>query len=153
VATIRSVAQGVIGIAIIQAMLAAPGLIIMDVPAAGVWVFAILVLTIVQLPALIVLGPIIFYVFSVADSTSAVIFAIYMLLVGSSDALLKPLLLGRGVDVPMLVILLGAIGGMVFSGIIGLFTGAVGLALGYTLITVWANDDLEATAEEMNSQK
>ena len=147
IATIRSVAQGVIGIALIQAALAAPALLLMDVPLAGVWVLAILILTIVQLPAVIVIGPIIFYVFSVAEPTSAIIFSIYILLVGFSDALLKPLLLGRGVDVPMLVILLGAIGGMVFSGLIGLFTGAVVLALGYTLIRTWIDHDLSEKAD------
>jgi predicted PurR-regulated permease PerM len=125
----------------------------MDVPAAGLWVLAILFLAIIQLPAIIVIGPIIFYVFSVADSTSATIFAVYMLLVGFSDAPLKPLLLGRGVDVPMLVILLGAIGGMLFSGIIGLFTGAVVLALGYTFLNVWANDDLSESVAEIENPK
>ena len=148
IATIRSVAQGVIGIAIIQAALAAPALLLMDVPAAGIWALAILILAIVQLPPIIVIAPIIFYVFSVADSTSAIIFSIYLLLVGFSDTFLKPLLLGRGVDVPMLVILVGAIGGMIFSGIVGLFTGAVVLALGYTLIQVWINDDLSEKANE-----
>lgn len=153
VATIRSVAQGVIGIALIQAVLSAPAFILMDVPAAGVWVLAILILAIVQLPPLIVIAPIIFYVFSVSDSTSAIIFSVYILLVGASDTFLKPMLLGRGVDVPMLVILLGAIGGMIFSGIIGLFTGAVVLALGYTFINVWINHDLAEKVEEVERQQ
>jgi predicted PurR-regulated permease PerM len=149
IATIRSVAQGVIGIAVIQAAFSAPALILMDVPAAGVWALAILILAIVQLPAIIVIAPIIFYVFSVADSTSAIIFSVYLLLVGFSDTFLKPMLLGRGVDVPMIVILIGAIGGMIFSGIVGLFTGAVVLALGYTLVQVWINGDLSEKAHEV----
>lgn len=153
IATIRSVAQGVIGIALIQAAFAAPALLIMEVPAAGLWVLAIMILTIVQLPAIIVIGPIIFYVFSVAEPTSAIIFTIYMVLVGFSDALLKPLLLGRGVEVPMLVILLGAIGGMILSGLIGLFTGAVVLALGYTLVHVWIHHDLSEKVEEVNASE
>ncbi len=153
VATIRSVAQGVIGIAIIQALLAALGFIVMDVPAAGIWVFAVLVLAIVQLPPILVLGPVILYVYSVAEPVSATIFAGYMLIVGFSDTLLKPLLLGRGLDVPMLVILLGAIGGMVSSGIIGLFTGAVVLALGYTLLQAWINDELSEAAKETVGQQ
>ena len=148
IATIRSVAQGVIGIAIIQAALSAPALLLMDVPAAGIWALAILILAIVQLPAIIIIAPIIFYVFSVADSTSAIIFSVYLLLVGFSDTFLKPLLLGRGVDVPMLVILIGAIGGMIFSGIVGLFTGAVVLALGYTLVHVWIYGDLTKKVHE-----
>ena len=125
----------------------------MEVPAAGLWVLAIMILTIVQLPAIIVIGPIIFYVFSVAEPTSAIIFTIYMVLVGFSDALLKPLLLGRGVEVPMLVILLGAIGGMILSGLIGLFTGAVVLALGYTLVHVWIHHDLSEKVEEVNASE
>jgi len=60
-----------------------------------------------------------------------------------SDGFLKPLLLGRGVDIPMLVILLGAIGGMILSGILGLFIGAVGLALAYKLFMVWLDDNTD----------
>lgn len=55
------------------------------------------------------------------------------------DNVLKPLLLGRGVDVPMVVIFLGAIGGMLLSGIVGLFVGAIVLALGYKLFQTWLN--------------
>ena len=58
-------------------------------------------------------------------------------MVSFSDAVLKPLFLGRGVDVPMLVILMGAIGGMITSGIVGLFVGAIVLALGYKLVGEW----------------
>ena len=64
-----------------------------------------------------------------------------MLVVGLSDNVLKPLLLGRGVDAPMLVILLGAIGGMLLSGVVGLFTGSVILALGYSLLTSWLRNE------------
>jgi len=137
VATIRSVAKGVLGVALIQSLLAAIGLIAMDIPAAGIWAAIILVLAIMQLPPLLVLGPIAIWVFSTAEPVPATIFLVYALFVSFSDALLKPLLLGRGVNVPMLVILLGAIGGMITSGIIGLFIGAVVLALGYQLYRYW----------------
>ncbi len=139
--TIRSVVQGVIGIAAIQGTLALIGLMAIAVPFAWLWAFVVFFLGIIQLPSLIVLGPIIAYVFSVADTTSATIFAIYAILVGLSDNVLKPILLGRGVDIPMLVILLGAIGGMILSGILGLFVGSVGLALAYKLFTVWMEDE------------
>jgi len=145
--TIRSVAQGVLGIAIVQATFALIGMLIMDVPFAWIWGFAVMFLTIIQLPALIILGPIIAYVFSYADPTSATIFAIYAVIVGASDGLLKPIFLGRGVDVPMLVILLGAIGGMMLSGILGLFVGAVGLALSYKLFMAWLSGDVKAEME------
>ena len=116
----------------------AVGLLAVDVPGAGLWaLLLILLLAIVQLPPLLVLAPIILYVFSTASTTVAVIFMVWSILVSMSDAFLKPLLLGRGVEVPMLIILIGAIGGMIHSGIIGLFVGAVVLALGYELFKAW----------------
>lgn len=141
VSTIRSVTLGVLGIAAIQAILAGIGLVLADVPAAGVWVLLVLICAIVQLPPLLVLLPTIVYVFSEQSTTVAVVYMVWSILVGGSDTLLKPLLLGRGVDVPMLVILLGAIGGMIMSGIIGLFVGAVVLALGYKLFIAWLSGD------------
>lgn len=135
--TIRSVFKGVLGVAFIQSILAAVGLVVMGVPAAGLWAGAVLVLAIVQLPPLLVLGPIAVWVFSVAEPLPATVFAVYAFIVSISDSFLKPMLLGRGVDVPMLVILIGAIGGALSAGIIGLFVGAVVLALGYEILTAW----------------
>lgn len=147
VATIRSVAKGVLGVAIIQAILSAIGLIVMGVPAAGLWAGAILILAIVQLPPLIVLVPIAVWVFSVADPVPATIFAVYAFIVSISDSFLKPLFLGRGMEIPMLVILLGAIGGAIALGIIGLFIGAIVLALGYEILKSWMETD------ELNNPK
>jgi len=146
-ATIRSVAQGVLGVALIQTVLGGVGMLAIGVPYAGVWALLILLLAIVQLPPLLVLGPLIVYVFSVEATVPAVIFMIWSLMVSVSDSFLKPLFLGRGMDIPMLVILLGAIGGMILSGIIGLFVGAVVLAVGYTLFVAWLNPE-EAGSEE-----
>lgn len=137
IATIRSVATGVLGVALIQALLSGAGLLIADIPGAGLWAIAVLILAIAQLPPIIILGPIAAYYFSVADTTPAVIFLIFSFVVSSSDAFLKPMFLGRGMSIPMIVILLGAIGGMILSGIIGLFVGAVVLALGYELMIDW----------------
>ena len=137
VATVRSVAQGILGIAVIQALASAAGLVIMGIPLAGLWATLVLFLAIVQLPPLLILGPIAVYSFSAYDSVAAVVFSVFMLIISVSDGFLKPLLLGRGVDVPMLVILVGAIGGMIASGIIGLFVGAVVLALVYKLFEAW----------------
>ena len=141
VLTVRSVVQGVIGIAIIQASLSFVGLVIMDVPFAWLWAGVVLLLAIVQLPPWLILGPIIAYVFSYADNTAATIFAVYSIVVSISDGFLKPFLLGRGVDIPMLVILLGAIGGMLVSGILGLFVGAVGLSIAYKLFLAWLKQE------------
>ena len=137
--TIRSVAQGVLGVAMIQATLSALGMMVMDVPGWGLWTLVVLVMAIAQLPPILVLGFVSAYVFSVAETTPAVIFLVYCIVVSSSDAFLKPLFLGRGMQIPMLVILLGAIGGMIMSGIIGLFVGAIVLALGYELFMTWLN--------------
>ena len=145
-ATIRSVAQGVLGVAAIQAVLSALGMMVMEVPAWGLWSLIIMVLAIAQLPPLIVLGFVVAYVFSVAETTPAIVFAIYCVIVSASDGFLKPLFLGRGMSTPMLVILLGAIGGMMMSGIIGLFVGAIVLALGYELFLKWLNDGEEPEA-------
>lgn len=139
--TIRSVALGVLGVALIQAMLSAIGMVIAGVPGAGVWALLVLILAIIQLPPILVLGPVAIYVFSAQSTGMAIFFLIWAILVSGSDAILKPLLLGRGVDVPVLVILIGAIGGMVMSGIIGLFVGAVVLAVMYQLFSAWLSGE------------
>jgi predicted PurR-regulated permease PerM len=139
--TIRSVVKGVLGVALIQAILSAVGLLVAGVPAAGLWAGLVLVLAIIQLPPLIVLGPIAIWYFSTAEPLPATIFLVFSIIVSISDAFLKPLLLGRGVEVPMLVILIGAIGGAITHGIIGLFIGAVILALGYEILTKWMAPD------------
>lgn len=147
VATIRSVAAGVLGVAIIQSLLAAVGLVVMGIPAAGIWTFIILLLAIMQLPPILVLGPIAVWVFSTAEPVPATTFAIYSIVVSFSDAALKPMLLGRGMEIPMLVVLLGAIGGMIMSGIVGLFIGSTVLALGYQILVAWMETD------ELNNPK
>ncbi len=141
IATIRNVAKGVLGVAIIQALLSAIGLVLIGVPAAGIWTFAVLMLAIMQLPPIFVLGPIAIWVFSVADPIPATIFLVYALVVSASDGVLKPLFLGRGMEIPMLVILLGAIGGMIAYGIVGLFVGAIVLAMGYRVLIAWMETD------------
>lgn len=141
VATVRSVLQGVVGVAVIQAFLCGIGLFIMGIPMAPVWSAIILFLAIAQLPAILIIAPIIIWSFTSYDTVPAVIFAVWMLLAGLSDNILKPILMGRGLDIPMPVILLGAIGGMMASGIIGLFAGAVVLSLWYKLFSEWLQQE------------
>nr|WP_263458715.1 AI-2E family transporter [Bathymodiolus japonicus methanotrophic gill symbiont] len=100
IATIRSVAQGVLGVALIQATLAGMGMYVMDIPGWGLWTLMILILAVAQLPPLSVLIPAMFYVFSVAATTPAIIFAVWSIVVSMSDSFLKPMLLGRGMDTP-----------------------------------------------------
>ena len=138
-ATIRAVAQGVIGVAFIQAIIVGICLVIAGIPWAGVLALVVLVLAIAQMPALLVTLPAIGYIWSSGayGSGAATVYTVLLLLSGMADNILKPLLLGRGVDAPMPVILIGALGGMAVSGILGMFVGAVLLALGYQLFMGW----------------
>jgi predicted PurR-regulated permease PerM len=138
-ATIRSVARGVLGVAVIQAMLAGLGFMVAGVPAAGIWALLCLITATVQIGVGPVVIPVIVYMFATGDTLTAVLFLIWNALIMVLDNILKPLLLGRGVDVPMVVIFLGSIGGLLLSGIVGLFLGAIVLALGYKLFQTWLN--------------
>jgi predicted PurR-regulated permease PerM len=135
--TIRSVAVGIVGVAIIQGGLIGVGMLVAGVPHAGIWALLCLILAVLQLPPLLIVGPVVFYMFSYLSAPAAVAFAVWELAASLSDSFLKPILLARGVEVPMLVIFLGAIGGFMMSGFIGLFIGAVVLSLGYELATTW----------------
>jgi predicted PurR-regulated permease PerM len=150
--TIRSVVKGILLVAIIQAALAYLGFIVIGLPGASLFALLVLVLAIVQIPALLAMIPAIAIVFSYADTTPAIIFTIYAILVALSDNFLKPMLLGKGLETPMLVILIGALGGMMLQGILGLFIGPVVLALGYQIYSTWvaegADTSVEKAAEE-----
>jgi len=154
VATVRSVATGVIGVAFVQALLIGVGLIWAGIPGAPVLALVVLVLGIGQLPATLVTLPAIIYLWVGGDAstTSNVIFTVYLIVAGLVDNVLKPLLLGRGVDVPMPIILFGALGGMVANGIIGLFLGAIILGVGYHIFMDWVavspeNEEAESSAQ------
>jgi len=136
--TVRSVARGILGVALIQALLAGAGLAFVGVPAAGLLTVLVLMLCIVQLGPGLVMIPVAIWLFAAGDSQiTAILFAIYTVPVILIDNVLKPILLGRGVAVPMLVIFLGAIGGFLSMGIIGLFVGSIVLVVGYTLLIEW----------------
>jgi predicted PurR-regulated permease PerM len=141
-ATIRAVAQGVIGVAMIQAIVIGLALMVAGVPFAGALALVALVLGIAQLPALLVTLPAIIYIWSSGDygNAAAIAYTVVLGIGGILDNFLKPLMLGRGVDAPMPVILLGALGGMAGAGIHGLFVGAVLLALGYQIFMGWVHD-------------
>ena len=138
-ATIRAVAQGVIGIAFVQAILVGVALLVAQVPWAGILAAITLVLSIAQVPALLVTLPVIAYIWSSGEygTGAAAAHTVTLLVAGMADNVLKPLMLGRGVDAPMPVILLGALGGMATAGILGMFVGATVLALGYQIFMGW----------------
>ena len=108
-------------------------------PWAGVLAAITLVLSIAQVPALLVIVPVIAYIWMSGNyaTGAAVLYTVLLLAAGLADNILKPLMLGRGVEAPMPVILLGALGGMASGGILGMFVGATALALGYQIFMRW----------------
>ncbi|MDB1124992.1 AI-2E family transporter [Vibrio algarum] len=145
--TVRSVVQGVIGVAVIQSIFAGLGLVVAGVPAAAFWALAVLLVAIIQLPPILALLPAIIYMFSGDSTLAASLFLVWCIVISGSDAILKPMLLSRGSEIPMLVILLGALGGMAMSGIVGLFVGAVVLSLTYQLFVAWLASEEENQEE------
>jgi predicted PurR-regulated permease PerM len=145
--TVRNVAKGILGVAFIQSMLAGIGFVLAGIPLAGVWIVVCLVLAIVQLGILPVSIGVIIYIWGHGSTLTAVLLTIWMLIVGISDNILKPIMLGKGAPVPMLVVFLGAIGGFMSTGFIGLFTGAIILSVGYKLLQTWLNSSKEEVSE------
>ena len=136
-ATVRSVVQGIGGGAALQAILAGGGLMVAGVPAAGLWALLVLVAAVVQLPVTLVLVAPVIYAFTSIGGATAIILTIWLVFVGLIDNFLKPILFGRGVEVPSLIIFIGSLGGMLSMGIMGLFLGSVVLAVGYALFKAW----------------
>ncbi|WP_328186638.1 AI-2E family transporter [Marinobacter sp. OP 3.4] len=148
IATVRSVATGVIGVAFIQSLLLGVGFLMAGIPAAGVLALVVFLTGIIQLPALIITLPAIAYLWTGDGSTvSNTVFTVYLFVAGLSDNVLKPLLLGRGVEAPMIIVLLGALGGMITGGLIGLFVGGVVLAVGYQIFMEWVDSGEPVTEE------
>ena len=153
-ATIRAVALGVLGVAFIQAIVVGLVLMIAGVPFAGVLALIVLILGIAQVPALLVTLPVIVYIWASGDhgTVAAVIYTVLLVVAGMLDNVLKPLLLGRGVDAPMVVILLGALGGLATQGVLGMFVGATLLTLGYQIFMRWVAANPDKVPTERKSQ-
>jgi len=140
-ATIRAVSQGVIGVAVVQALLAGIGFKLADIPSAGLLAFAVMLLTIVQIGAAIVILPAIIWIWMDKDFTTALLLTIYLCIVGVLDNILKPLVMGRGLTTPTLVIFIGVISGTLAHGIVGLFIGPIILSVAWELMAAWIRDD------------
>jgi predicted PurR-regulated permease PerM len=134
--TIRSVTSGIVGVALIQTVFASMGFLAVGLPGAGLWAVAFLIAAVLQVGA-IMLIPAVIYAFAITTTTKAVVFLIWCGVVGLMDNVLKPILLGRGARVPIAVVFLGAIGGFMSMGLIGLFVGAIVLSVGYKLVLAW----------------
>ncbi len=135
--TVRSVARGVVGISLIQAILFGIGALVAGIPLAGLWTFVVLILSIIQIGPGLVTLPVIIFAWSSMDTVSAAILTAYMVPVTLLDNVLKPIVMARGLPVPMLVIFIGVIGGTMAHGLIGVFVGPIVLALGYELGRAW----------------
>lgn len=145
VATIRNVVQGIVGVAAIQSVLAGVGFLAAGIPGAGLWALVVLVAAVIQLPVLIGMIVPVVIGFQTLPTVAAVALLIWCMLVGAADNVLKPIFFARGAAVPSLVIFMGAIGGLLTMGIVGLFLGAAVLALGFELFLAWLDEEGEAT--------
>jgi predicted PurR-regulated permease PerM len=144
VSTIRTVATGILGVAVIQTVFASLGFLVAGLPGAGLWAVIFLIASILQVGA-VALIPAVLYAFAAFSTTHAVIFLVWCIIVGLMDNILKPILLGRGAKIPMLVIFLGVLGGFMFmNSIIGLFVGAIVLSVGYELFMAWLDSGVPA---------
>ena len=139
-ATIRAVSRGVIGISVLQALLAGIGLMVAGIPQASLITFAVLILGIIQIGPSIILIPVIIWSWTLMETTSALLFTAYMIPVNLIDNFLRPIVMGRGLKTPMLVILIGVIGGTLAYGITGLFLGPIVLAVIWELLVAWIRD-------------
>lgn len=143
--TVRNVVKGILFVAIIQAFLCFLGFKLMGIPAPAIFAFVVLLAAIVQIPVTIVVIPTIVIAYSTADSTvTATVFTVYIVIISLLDNVLKPILLAKGLTTPMGIIFIGAIGGMLLHGIIGLFIGTVLLSVLHKLYVAWINskDDI-----------
>jgi predicted PurR-regulated permease PerM len=144
---IRGVAQGIVGFSLLHAVLAGFSFLVAGVPGAGFLALLCLVLGVATIGSAPVLVYAVAYQFYAAETTSAVIFMIWCVLLLLFENIVKPMVLGRGVQVPMMVIFVGAMGGMLSLGILGLFIGPIVLALGYTLSMAWLQAASETALE------
>jgi predicted PurR-regulated permease PerM len=130
----------VIGISVLQALLAGIGLMVAGIPQASLITFAVLILGIIQIGPTIVIVPVIIWSWMTMETTSALLFTVYMVPVNLLDNLLRPLVMGRGLKTPILVILIGVIGGTLAYGITGLFLGPIVLAVIWELMVAWIKE-------------
>jgi predicted PurR-regulated permease PerM len=142
-ATVRTVIRGVVGVAFIQSVLFGISMVLAGVPAAGLWFILSLILGIMQVGIFPVAIPVVIYVIMTKGTMTSVVFVAWNIVVSFIDNILKPILLGHSAMVPMAVIFIGSVGGFIYSGLVGLFTGAVIFSVGYKLFVYWLKDKEE----------
>ena len=150
---IRNVAVGIIGVAVVQATLAGIGLLFAGIPAAGLLTFLVLVMTAIQVGPGIILIPVLIYAWLTLDTTLATILTIWMIPVILFDNVMKPIVMARGLSTPMVIIVIGVVGGTISNGLMGLFIGPVILSLGYELAMAWIGINTNDTGETVGNDK
>jgi predicted PurR-regulated permease PerM len=139
-ATIRAVSRGVIGVSALQALLAGAGLMAAGIRGASLITSAVLILGIIQIGPSVVLIPIVIWSWTAMETTTAFLVTIYLIPVSLLDNILRPFVMARGLDTPMLIILIGVLGGTVAYGITGLFLGPIVLAVIWELLVAWTKE-------------
>lgn len=135
--TIRNVSRGVIGVSMLQAALAGIGMALAGVPAAGALALAALILGIVQIGPGIVIFPVLIWAWASMGPLAAGLLTAYLIPVALVDNLLKPMVMSQGLDIPIIVILAGVIGGTLAYGLVGVFLGPIVLSVFYQLLVAW----------------
>jgi predicted PurR-regulated permease PerM len=138
--TIRNVSKGVIGVAVIQSLFLGIIFILAGVPYAGLWALFCLIFAVIQVGPILVTIPVVIYLYISKDPLPASLWTLLILIGSLLDNVIKPIFMGKGATVPMLVVFLGAIGGFIASGFLGLFIGAIVLSLGYKLLMAWLQE-------------
>ena len=139
-ATIRAIARGVIGVAALQTFLIGIGLVVAGIPGASLLTLACLLLGIIQVGPSLVIFPVIIWAWTAMDTGPALLFTAYMIPVNLIDNVLRPLVMGRGLTTPIVVILIGLIGGTISLGLTGLFLGPIVLAVIWELLVAWIRE-------------
>lgn len=153
-ATIRSVAQGVIGIAVAQALVIGIILKLADVPQAGLLAIVVLMLCILQITAFVVVIPVLIWVWATKSTVAAILITLCLLPASLADNVVRPVVMGRGLVTPVLVVNLGVLGGTLADGIVGLFIGPIILAVAWELVTAWVREDeVKAVPDEADSDR
>jgi predicted PurR-regulated permease PerM len=151
--TLRAISRGVIGISVLQALLAGLGFVAIGLPAASLITSIVLILGIIQIGPSVVLVPLVIWSWFAKDTTTALLFTAYMIPVSLLDNVLRPLVLGRGLETPMLIILIGVVGGTLSYGITGLFLGPIVLAVIWDLLIAWINEHGSARSSSPSLQR
>lgn len=147
VKTVGNVVKGILGVALILALLHGIAFTVAGVPYAAVWTLFVFILAVLQIPLFLITLPVVIFFFVTKSILAAIIWTIVIVLIGLSDNVLRPILLAKGAPVPMLVIFIGVIGGFIFTGFSGLFTGAIVMSLGYMLFISWIESDTDELEE------